>query len=88
MPGSSTPGRVPDLATLDTATLGALARDAMSELASRGDESAFAELLTMSGHAGVALGEAARGLAARGSWSQVADLTGTTRQAAWARWRG
>jgi len=37
------------------------------------------------------LGDLARqaltALAANGSWSQVADLSGTTKQAAWSRWR-
>ena len=41
----------------------------------------------MNAHVGQCLGEAARALAANGSWSQVADLSGTTKQAAWSRWR-
>lgn len=78
----------PALDGLDSPALGALAREAMTTLAARGDQASFAELLTMNAHAGVALGEAARALAANGSWTQVADLTGTTKQAAWSRWRG
>ena len=88
MSESALPQGFPPLTDLDAGALGTLARAAMSELASRGDQASFAELLTMSGHAGVAVGEAARALAATGSWSQVADLTGTTKQAAWSRWRG
>lgn len=75
------------IADLGAAELGALARQAMSLLAEHGDQAAFAELLTMSGHAGQCLGEAARRLAATGSWTQVADLTGVSKQAAWSRWK-
>ena len=56
-------------------------------LADRGNHEAFAELLTLTPTSGSASGEAARALAANGSWSQVADLSGTTKQAAWSRWR-
>lgn len=87
MSDTALPEGFPSLHELDPASLGRLARAAMSELAERGDQASFAELLTMNGHAGVALGAAARALAANGSWSQVADLTGTTKQAAWSRWR-
>lgn len=76
-----------DLDQLSSNDLGALARDAMSILAQRGDEEAFSQLLTMSAHAGQCLGEGARRLASAASWSQVADLTGTSRQAVWSRWR-
>jgi hypothetical protein len=37
--------------------------------------------------AGECLGIAARTLAHERSWSQVGDIAGTTRQAAWERWR-
>jgi hypothetical protein len=76
-----------DFDQLSANDLGVLARDAMSVLALRGDQEAFAQLLTMSAHAGQCLGEAARRLASAESWTQVADLTGVTKQAAWSRWR-
>ena len=82
-------GARPDsLDGLSPVELGRLARDALSALASRGDPEAFAELLSMNAHVGLCLGEAARTLAAHGSWSQVGDVSGTTKQAAWARWSG
>ena len=76
-----------DLGRLSSTELGALARDAMSILAERGDQDAFSELLTMNAHAGVCVGEAARRLASAGSWTQVADLAGVSKQAVWSRWR-
>ena len=75
-----------DLDQLPSDDLGELAREAMSILASRGDDEAFAQLLTMSAHAGQCVGEGARRLASAESWSQVADLAGVTRQAVWSRW--
>lgn len=75
-----------ELDGLDSADLGELARSAMIALADRGDHSAFRELLALSGHAGVCLGEAARRIASSGSWSAVADVSGTSKQAAWERW--
>ncbi len=77
-----------DLDQLSSNDLGVLARDAMSILAQRGDHEAFSELLTMSAHAGQCLGDGARRLASAESWTQVADLTGVTKQAVWSRWRG
>lgn len=76
-----------DLDQLSTNDLGALARNAMSILALRGDHEAFSQLLTLSAHSGECLGEAARRLASAASWTQVADLTGVTKQAVWERWR-
>ena len=76
-----------DLDELSSSDLGALARSAMSILARRGDQDAFSQLLTMNPHAGQCLGEAARHLASNASWTQVADLTGVSKQAAWSRWR-
>jgi hypothetical protein len=76
-----------DLDQLSSNELGVLAREAMSILASRGDEEAFSQLLTMNAHAGQCLGEGARRLASAESWSQVADLTGVSKQAVWSRWR-
>ena len=77
-----------DLDQLSANELGELARHAMSVLARRGDPDAFAQLLTMSGHAGQCLGEGARLLASSASWTRVAELTGVSRQAVWERWRG
>lgn len=69
--------------------VGALAREAgerIAALATSPDPDAFAALLSLSEQVGVALGASARTLATHGSWSQVAEHAGTTRQAAWARW--
>ena len=44
-------------------------------------------LVALSGLVGTSLGESARLVAERGSWSQVAQISGTTKQAAWSRWR-
>ena len=77
-----------ELGQLGSTELGVLARDAMSILARRGDQEAFSELLTMNAHAGECLGEAARHLASAASWTEVADLTGVSKQAVWSRWRG
>ena len=76
-----------DLDQLSPDELGALARRAMSILAMRGDQQAFSQLLTMNAHAGQCLGEAARHLASTASWTEVADLTGVSKQAVWSRWR-
>ena len=67
--------------------LDALIRAALSELTNRGTTEAFAMLVALSGQVGASLGEAARLVAERGSWSQVAQISGTTKQAAWSRWR-
>lgn len=75
-----------DLAGLTTPQVAELARRAMTELAGRGDHESFTQLLAMNGHAGVCVAESARSLAQAGSWSQVADLSGTTKQAAWSKW--
>jgi hypothetical protein len=80
-------GQRTDLEQLPAAELADLARQALSALASRGSQESFAELLAMNAYVGQCLAEAARSLAANGSWSQVADLSGTTKQAAWSRWR-
>lgn len=72
---------------LPTCEVAALVRQAMSVLASRADQESFRALVDLQGHAGLCLGEAARGLAAQGSWTQVGELMGTTKQAAWSRWR-
>ncbi len=63
-------------------------RERVDELATSGDPQAFHELLAVSSHVGQAIGVAARTLAEDRSWSAVAGLAGTTKQAAWSRWRG
>ena len=70
------------------AELAEQAREALRALASRPDLEAFQELLGLSEVVGECVGESARSLAEHGSWSQVAEATGTTKQAAWSRWRG
>ena len=67
--------------------LDALIRAALAELTNRGTSEAFAMLVALSGQVGTSLGESARLVAERGSWSQVAQISGTTKQAAWSRWR-
>ena len=62
------------------------ARDAINELAERPDQGAFEALLRLSALIGENLGVSARTLAAAGSWARVAEVAGTTRQAAWSRW--
>jgi len=63
------------------------ARTAIRALAEGGDPASFQELLSLSEEVGVGIGVAARAIAETGSWSQVATYAGTTKQAAWARWR-
>lgn len=67
--------------------VGDLIVTALRELATRSDRRAFEELLRVSEEVGQCLGLSARTLAESGSWSQVADVAGTTKQAAWSRWR-
>lgn len=67
--------------------LDTLARRAIAELTARGTDASFATLIELSAYVGTAVGESARTLAERGSWSQVARVSGTTKQAAWSRWR-
>ena len=50
------------------------------------DQQAFQALLRLSALVGEDLGVSARTLAAGGSWARVAEVAGTTRQAAWSRW--
>ena len=63
------------------------ARALIDELASLADPVAFQQLISLSEHVGSALGASARQLAETGSWSQVASYSGTSKQAAWSRWR-
>ena len=51
------------------------------------DPEAFQELLAISAHVGACLGTSARSLAEAQSWTSVAGYAGTTKQAAWSRWR-
>jgi predicted choloylglycine hydrolase len=66
--------------------LAEVARAAIQVLAESDDPAAFAHLLGLSRRVGECLGVSARNLAGGRSWSGVADVAGTTRQAAWARW--
>ncbi len=61
---------------------------AIDELAGRGTHESFTAMLTVTTHAGQRVGDAARALAANTSWTEVGQLTGTSKQAAWSRWRG
>jgi hypothetical protein len=76
-----------DIANASVGELAALVRRVISELARRPDSAVFAELLSLQEALGRALGDTARTLADHGSWARVADVAGTTRQAAWHRWR-
>lgn len=69
------------------AQVAADARALIDQLASQPDSESFQELITLGDHLGRALGTSARLLAEAGSWSQVATYAGTSKQAAWARWR-
>ena len=70
----------------DTAVIAAEARALLDELALSTDPVAFETLLGLSHYLGLCLGTSARTLASANSWSSVADLAGTTKQAAWQRW--
>ena len=63
-----------------------LAEAAMRALAQHDDPAAFTYLLGLTRIVGECLGASARTLAQEGSWSRVADIAGTSRQAAWERW--
>lgn len=80
------PGAARDLTGYSNEALEELARNAVSCLAERPDPEAFAALLRLSALVGECLGISARGLAVSGSWAQVGEAAGTTRQAAWSRW--
>ena len=72
---------------LSEAETGKAIRRLADDLAARGTQEAFAELLGAVAYLGERVGEAARTLAAANSWSQVAQVSGTSKQAAWERWR-
>jgi len=59
---------------------------AVQQLAEQPDPEAFQALLRLSALVGEGLGVSARTLAASGSWAKVAEVAGTSRQAAWSRW--
>jgi hypothetical protein len=80
------PGAARDLTGYSNEEFEELARNAVSCLAERPDPEAFAALLRLSALVGECLGISARGLAVSGSWAQVGEAAGTTRQAAWSRW--
>jgi hypothetical protein len=80
-------GTPDDLAEATTDELAALAEAAITRLAERGDPAAFGQLLRLTRIVGESVGVAARATAQRGSWAGVADIAGTSRQAAWERWR-
>ncbi len=62
------------------------ATEAVHLLAALPDPEAFQALLRLSALVGESLGVNARALATSGSWAKVAEVAGTTRQAAWSRW--
>ncbi|MGB3761929.1 MAG: hypothetical protein WA966_01825 [Ornithinimicrobium sp.] len=72
----------------EPADLAAQARELIDDLGRSPDPGAFQELLGLSEAIGVALGASARTLAEAQSWTQVATYAGTSKQAAWSRWRG
>jgi hypothetical protein len=76
-----------DLANASPSELADLADTIMRLLAQSDDPVAFGYLLELTRLGGECLGIAARTLAHESSWSQVANIAGTTRQAAWERWR-
>ncbi len=75
------------LGGLTDSELAALICRAIDELSGRGTREGFAELLRILPYAGQRVGDAARLVAESDSWSQVAEISGTSRQAAWERWR-
>lgn len=85
-PGATDPG-APDPGPPTVDALYAAAAESVRALATRADPTAFQALLTLSRLVGEALGESARTLAAVRSWSEVGDYSGTTKQAAWSRWK-
>jgi hypothetical protein len=76
-----------DLAGATPSELADLAEVSMRLLAQSEDPAAFGYLLELTRLAGESVGMAARTLAHESSWSQVGNIAGTTRQAAWERWR-
>ena len=77
----------PDFSDLTERQMAALIYRITDELSTRGTRPAFADLLQVVAYVGERVGVAARTLAASNSWSQVAEVSGTSKQAAWERWR-
>ena len=75
------------LGGLSEGEMAALIYRIADELSTRGTRESFAELLRVVAYVGERVGDAARMLAASDSWSQVAQVSGTSKQAAWERWR-
>ena len=67
----------------EPAAIAAEVRTLLDALANSTDPAAFQTLLGLSQYVGECLGISARTLAEAESWSSVAGLAGTTKQAAW-----
>ena len=80
---------VPDLPLdrLSDSDLAALICRATDELSTRSSRDAFIEMLRIVAYVSERVGDSARSMASANSWSQVAEISGTSRQAAWQRWR-
>ncbi len=76
-----------ELAAASPDELAELAELAIQALAHRDDPAAFTHLLRLTSVVGECVGTAARTLAGERSWSGVAQIAGTSKQAAWERWR-
>ena len=76
-----------DLARATPSELADLAETCMHLLAQSDDPAAFGYLIELTRLGGECLGIAAPTLAHESSWSQVANIVGTTRQVARERWR-
>ena len=83
---SDSPAELP-LDGLTEAELAALICRTTDELSGRGTREGFAELLRIVAHVGQQVGNAARLVAESDSWSQDGEISGTSRQSAWERWR-
>jgi hypothetical protein len=70
----------------DPGEIAAEVRALLGALAGSTDPAAFQSLLDLSRFVGECLGTSARTLAEAQSWTEVAGLAGTTKQAAWSRW--
>ena len=76
-----------DLAHATPSELAEVAEASMRLLAQSEEPAAFGYLIELTRLAGECVGVAARTVAHESSWSQVGNIAGTTRQAAWERWR-
>jgi hypothetical protein len=76
-----------DLSAATPDDLADIAEAAVRSLAESDDPAAFGHLLRLTRVVGECVGTAARTLAGERSWSGVAEIAGTTKQAAWERWR-